>query len=178
MRSSFANWPEAFDLAGPPLQVPAAARSARHALKKRGDADLHEFFQPEHPTAILRWKSEAINDETVWRLPMMKKIFAASVLSVALATSAAMAQSTGASASGGVSGGVSGGTSGDMSGGTTGSGTVTGTTPNPTDSTTTSSTTQSQSNGMEDRCKDSGGYDTDNNTPSGAMTSDMQNCNK
>ncbi|KUM23594.1 hypothetical protein AU467_33420 [Mesorhizobium loti] len=99
---------------------------------------------------------------------MMKKILAACGLTLALATSAAMAQSTG------ISGGAN--ASGSMSGGTNGGATVTGTTPSQTDTTTTSST--NKTNGMEDRCKDSGGYDTDNNTPSGAMTSDMQNCNK
>ncbi|SFP37577.1 hypothetical protein SAMN03159463_04116 [Mesorhizobium sp. NFR06] len=97
---------------------------------------------------------------------MMKKILAACVLTAALATSGAMAQSTGTSG-----GGMNG----------TGSGPATGATPNPatpstTDTTTTNST--KQSGGMEDRCKDSGANDTDNNTPSGAMTSNMQNCNK
>lgn len=99
---------------------------------------------------------------------MMKKILAACVLTLALATSAAMAQPAGTSGGANASGSVSGG----MNAGET----VTGTTPRQTDATTTSST--NKTNGMEDRCKDSGGYDTDNNTPSGAMTSDMQNCNK
>ncbi|WP_245430079.1 hypothetical protein [Mesorhizobium sp. WSM3859] len=55
---------------------------------------------------------------------------------------------------------------------------MTGTTSGTTDSTTTGSTIQAPTNGMEDRCKDVLGNDTDNNTPSGAITSDMQNCNK
>ncbi|TIN13535.1 MAG: hypothetical protein E5Y51_25600, partial [Mesorhizobium sp.] len=57
---------------------------------------------------------------------MMKKILAASVLTLALATSGAMAQTAGASgdASGSVSGGVSG-TTGGASGSATGGATVT-----------------------------------------------------
>lgn len=51
------------------------------------------------------------------------------------------------------------------------------TTPNQIDPNATNATTP-QTNGMGDRCKDTAGNDTDNNTPSGAMTSDMQNCNK
>ncbi|MDX8465939.1 hypothetical protein RFM26_09625 [Mesorhizobium sp. VK23B] len=105
---------------------------------------------------------------------MMKKILAASILTVALAAPGALAQSMGGSASGSVPGGISGSATGSVSGDTTGS--VSGGATGTTDTTTTSST--NKSNGMEDRCKDSGGYDTDNNTPSGAMTSDMQNCNK
>ncbi|MER9244822.1 hypothetical protein [Mesorhizobium sp. M0590] len=101
----------------------------------------------------------------------MMKILSASLLAIGLATSA-MAQSMG-SGTGSADGntGVNTGTSA----GNTGTGSAT--TPNTIDPNATNSTTP-QTNGMEDRCKDTAGIDTDNNTPSGAMTSDMQNCNK
>ncbi|MER9756095.1 hypothetical protein NKJ46_21990 [Mesorhizobium sp. M0166] len=96
----------------------------------------------------------------------MMKILSASILAIGLATSA-MAQSMG-SGTGGTDGntGVNTGTSGGN----------TATTPNTIDPNATNATPQA--NGMEDRCKDTAGNDADNNTPSGAMTSDMQNCNK
>ncbi|MER9025251.1 hypothetical protein NKI01_22125 [Mesorhizobium sp. M0815] len=101
----------------------------------------------------------------------MMKILSAFLLAIGLATSA-MAQSMG-SGTGSADGntGVNTGTSG----GNIGTGSAT--TPNTIDPNATNATTP-QTNGMEDRCKDTAGSDTDNNTPSGAMTSDMQNCNK
>ncbi|WP_246506053.1 hypothetical protein [Mesorhizobium silamurunense] len=120
----------------------------------------------EHPLECSVGK--LINDANRWRFPHDEENPRSLHATLALATSAAMAQSAGTSGGANASGSVSGG----MNAGET----VTGTTPSQTDTTTTSST--NKTNGMEDRCKDSGGYDTDNNTPSGAMTSDMQNCNK
>ncbi|MER8955133.1 hypothetical protein NKH98_20770 [Mesorhizobium sp. M0833] len=104
----------------------------------------------------------------------MMKILSASLLAIGLATSA-MAQSTGSGTGGtGMNGntGVDTGTAGNS--GNNGTST---TTPNQIDPNATNATTP-QTNGMGDRCKDTAGNDTDNNTPSGAMTSDMQNCNK
>jgi hypothetical protein len=103
---------------------------------------------------------------------MLKKILAASVLTLALAGSA-FAQSNGAGAgapTGNGGGNSNGGPTVNSSGNSTNSGTVT-TDPNATNSTT-------KSKGMTDRCKDVAGNDIDNNTASGAMTSVTQNCNK
>jgi hypothetical protein len=111
---------------------------------------------------------------------MLKKILAASLLTVALAGSA-LAQSNGAGAgaatgagtgatTGNGGGNSNGGPTVNGSGNSTNSGTVT-TDPNATNSTT-------GSNGMTDRCKDAAGNDIDNNTASGATTSATQNCNK
>ncbi|MBZ9810343.1 hypothetical protein LB566_24580 [Mesorhizobium sp. CA13] len=101
---------------------------------------------------------------------MMKTIFVASALSLALATSA-LAQTSGSGNAGGTAGGGmnNSGTSVNGSGNTTG--TVT-TDPNATNSTTTTP------NGMNDRCKDTAGNDVDTNTASGTATSPSQNCNK
>jgi len=140
---------------------------------KRGDqARASRILSAGTTLGTLRWKL-ATNDANQRRLPMMKKILAASVLTLALATSGAMAQSSGTGGGTG-SGNVTSGTGG-TSGGATGGGTVT--TPNPTTDNTTTNSTQ-QPSGMNDRCKDVAGNDTDNNTASGATTSNMQNCNK
>ncbi|MEI9431573.1 hypothetical protein [Mesorhizobium sp. Cs1299R1N3] len=100
---------------------------------------------------------------------MITKLLSATVLAVALATSA-MAQSNGTGSNSG-----SGSTSG-MTNGANGTGTGTGAGVTPTDPNATNST--KPSNGMTDRCKDAAGNDIDNNTASGATTSNMQNCNK
>ncbi|MER8682514.1 hypothetical protein [Mesorhizobium sp. M1405] len=103
----------------------------------------------------------------------MMKILSASLLAIGLATSA-MAQSMG-SGTGGTGNDPNTGVNTGTSGGNTGTGSAT--TPNTIDPNATNATTP-QTNGMEDRCKDTAGNDADNNTPSGAMTSDTQNCNK
>jgi hypothetical protein len=101
---------------------------------------------------------------------IMMKILSAALLAIGLATSA-MAQSSG---SGGADTGNSGNT-GANTGTSGGNNAGTGTTPNTVDPNATNAT---QSDGMEDRCKDSAAKDTDNNMPSGTVTSDMQHCNK
>ncbi|KAA3452334.1 hypothetical protein C7I87_02870 [Mesorhizobium sp. SARCC-RB16n] len=106
---------------------------------------------------------------------MIAKLLSATVLAAALATSA-MAQSNGTGSNGS---GSTSGTSSGMNGGNgtgTGTGTGSGGSVTPTDPNATNSTTAP--NGMADRCKDAAGNDIDNNTASGATTSNMQNCNK
>ncbi|MER8513435.1 hypothetical protein NKH47_10850 [Mesorhizobium sp. M1060] len=104
---------------------------------------------------------------------MLKKILAASVLTIALAGSAlAQTNGTGAGGTAGTGNGTGTGTVG--SGGAAGTGS--GNAAVPTDPNSTNSTTKS--NGMTDRCKDAAGNDIDNNTASGATTSTVQNCNK
>ncbi|MER9326831.1 hypothetical protein [Mesorhizobium sp. M0488] len=101
---------------------------------------------------------------------MITKILSASLITIALATSA-MAQSNGSNTNG-TSTGTTAGTAG--ANGTMGTGTTPSTTP--VDPNATSSTMKS--NGMNDRCKDAAGNDVDNNTPTGMTTPNMQNCNK
>ncbi|MER9561489.1 MULTISPECIES: hypothetical protein [unclassified Mesorhizobium] len=103
---------------------------------------------------------------------IMLKLLSAALLAIGLATSA-MAQTAGQE-TGGTGNDANTGVNTGTSGANTGTGT--GTTPNTIDPNATNATPQG--NGMNDRCKDTAGNDTDNNTPSGAMTSDMQNCNK
>ncbi|MER9918711.1 MULTISPECIES: hypothetical protein [unclassified Mesorhizobium] len=106
---------------------------------------------------------------------MLKKILAASVLTIALAGSPlAQTNGTGAGGTAGTGNGTGTGTVG--SGGAAGNGTGSGNAAVPTDPNSTNSTTKS--NGMTDRCKDAAGNDIDNNTASGATTSTVQNCNK
>ncbi|MBZ9798933.1 hypothetical protein [Mesorhizobium sp. ES1-4] len=108
---------------------------------------------------------------------MITRLLAATVLVIALATSAT-AQSNGTGSNG--SGSTSGTNSGNNGSNGTGSGTSTnsgsGGSATPADPNTTNST--DSSNGMTDRCKDAAGNDIDNNTATGATTSNMQNCNK
>ncbi|MER8385544.1 hypothetical protein NKG60_24435 [Mesorhizobium sp. M1428] len=137
----------------------------RRATKIHSDCIDQYFYPTEHlektVVGIDRDRAMQLNGDT-----KMMKILSASILAIGLATSA-MAQSMG-SGTGGTDGntGVNTGTSGGN----------TATTPNTIDPNATNATPQA--NGMEDRCKDTAGNDADNNTPSGAMTSDMQNCNK
>ncbi|MER9607137.1 hypothetical protein NKI91_00415 [Mesorhizobium sp. M0312] len=148
----------------------AAAFTIRRATKIHNDCIDQYFCPTEHLEKTLvgidRDRAMQLDGDT-----KMMKILSASLLAIGLATSA-MAQSMG-SGTGSADGntGVNTGTSG----GNTGTGSAT--TPNTIDPNATNATTP-QTNGMEDRCKDTASSDTDNNTPSGAMTSDMQNCNK
>jgi hypothetical protein len=99
---------------------------------------------------------------------MMKKILSATVLSIALATSA-MAQSNGTGSGTNDPGAATGTGTGTMAPGTDD---ATPADPNVTGSTTTGS------DGMGDRCKETAGVDADANAASGTATSDMENCPK
>ncbi|MER9240271.1 hypothetical protein [Mesorhizobium sp. M0633] len=138
----------------------AAEFMKRRTTKIHSDCIDHYFCPTEHLEKTLvgidRDRAMQLYGDT-----KMMKILSASLLAIGLATSA-MAQSMGSG-------------TGSTSGGNTGTGSAT--TPNTIDPNATNATTP-QTNGMEDRCKDTASSDTDNNTPSGAMTSDMQNCNK